>query len=66
MEQKIQRYYIREYIKDDKIVGIEYHFSEDGNWVLFNDVKNIIEDKNLILSKVNDIIDIIIGKHRII
>jgi hypothetical protein len=65
MDQKIQRYNISEYIKDDKIVGIQYQSSEDGNWVLFSDIKNILEDQDLTLSKINDIINIITGKHRI-
>jgi hypothetical protein len=53
---KIQRYIISELIKDNQITGIKYDLSDDGNWVLYSDVKNILEDQSIALHKIDYIL----------
>lgn len=73
----VQRWSIREILKPEYsdypdenkkhvMIGIEYNFDDKGNWVLYNDFINLVEDHNLILNKINQISDILKGNHRII
>ncbi len=55
-EIKIKRYRISELIQDKQIIGIKYEDSDDGNWVLYNDVRNILEDQNIALYKIDEIL----------
>lgn len=68
IKNNIARYSIRELITSEnnivKMNGIEYNIEKDGNWVMYQDVKNLIEDINLAISKLNDIHNIFTGQYR--
>lgn len=71
----IQRWSIREMFKTEYsehsdenkkhiMIGIEYNFDDKGNWVLYNDLANLINDYNLIHNKINQISTILKGNHK--
>lgn len=73
----VQRWSIREILKPEYsdypdenkkyiMTGIEYKKEDDGNWVIYHDFINLVEDHNLIVNKINQISDILKGNHRII
>jgi hypothetical protein len=66
----IKRFSIREIIKkkDDntyEITGISYEHDEDGQWVNYQDVINLIEDNKIVINKINDVLSIFKKEHRI-
>lgn len=75
MEQdRIKRFSIREIIKPNdslsnenhyEITGIKYEIDPDGMWVNYNDVRNILEDNILTIGKLKEVIDLLLGKHRV-
>lgn len=75
IDNDIPRYVIREIIKTEYnhfpdenlkqiMTGIEYKIDDNGNWVLYNDVKNLLEDKTIIKNKLNEIQNILGQEHR--
>ena len=75
IDNDIPRYTIREIIKTEYnhfpdenlkqiMTGIEYKIDDNGNWVLYNDVKNLLEDKTMIKNKLNEIQNILGQEHR--
>jgi hypothetical protein len=68
IKNNIQRFSIRELISEKngiiKINGIEYNIEKDGNWVMYKDIENLIEDINLTISKLNDIYSTLTGQYR--
>lgn len=68
IKNNIQRFSIRELISEKdgiiKINGIEYNMEENGNWVMYKDIENLIEDINLTISKLNDIYNTLTGQYR--
>ena len=75
IDNDIPRYVIREIIKTEYnhfpdenlkqiMTGIEYKIDDNGNWVLYNDVKNLLEDKTMIKNKLNEIQNILGQEHR--
>lgn len=75
IDNDIPRYMIREIIKTEYnhfpdenlkqiMTGIEYKIDDNGNWVLYNDVKNLLEDKTMIKNKLNEIQNILGQEHR--
>jgi hypothetical protein len=66
----IKRFSIREKFKkkDDnayEITGISYEHDEDGQWVNYQDVINLIEDNKVAINKLNDVLSILKKEHRI-
>jgi hypothetical protein len=66
----IKRFSIREMFKkkDDntyEITGISYEHDEDGQWVNYQDVINLIEDNKTVINKLNDVLIILKKEHRI-
>ena len=71
MEQgRIKRFSIREILKPNtkkdkyEITGIKYEIDPEGNWVNYNDVKNMLEDHASTIIKLREVIDLLLGKHR--
>jgi hypothetical protein len=66
----IKRFSIREKFKkkDDntyEITGISYERDEDGQWIYYQDVINLIEDNKVAINKLNDVLSILKKEHRI-
>ena len=66
----IKRFSIREKFKkkDDntyEITGISYEYDEDGQWIYYQDVINLIEDNKVAINKLNDVLSILKKEHRI-
>ena len=68
IKNNIQRFSIRELISEKdgiiKMNGIEYNMEKDGNWVMYKDIENLIQDINLTISKLNDIYSTLTGEYR--
>jgi hypothetical protein len=68
--ERIKRFSIREIVNpvsDEKfeITGLKYEIDPEGNWVCYNDVKNMIEDHVATIKKLQDAISMLLGNHRI-
>jgi hypothetical protein len=68
--ERIKRFSIREILKpvsDEKyeITGLKYEIDPEGNWVCYNDVRNMIEDHVATIKKLQDAISMLLGNHRI-
>ena len=65
----VTRYSIREIItKNDnneyRITGLSYDVESDGNWVMYTDIQNLIEDRNIALNLVKELTSILKQEHR--
>lgn len=60
----INRYNITPIIEDNVMTGIEYQNDSNGNWVNYNDIRNLIEDKQTALIGLEKIISVLLEKHR--
>lgn len=59
LTEDLPRYSIREIVKDDQITGISYLIEETGNWVLYNDVKNLLIERELIRNRLREVQNIL-------
>jgi hypothetical protein len=73
--ERIKRFSIREIVKPTinkgtsnsntyEITGLKYEIDPEGNWVCYNDVKNMIEDHVATIKKLQDAISMLLGNHR--
>jgi hypothetical protein len=69
--KKIQRYSIRPIFQTpsstntkSEITGIKCEEDSDGIYVLYQDIINLIEDKNLAIRQLEKVLHIINGNHR--
>ena len=60
----IPRYSIREIVQDNLITGLSYNIEGEGNWVLYNDIRNLLQDREIIKSKLKEVESIINSTHR--
>ena len=75
IDNDIPRYVIREIVKTEYhhfpdenlkqiMTGIEYKIDDNGNWVLYNDIRNLLEDRMMIKNKLKEIEIILNQEHR--
>ena len=69
LQNYITRYSIREIItKNDnneyRITGLSYDAESDGNWVMYRDIQNLIEDRNTALNLLKEVTSILRQEHR--
>ena len=69
--KKIQRYTVRPIFQTSsstnttyEIIGIECEEDSDGIYVLYQDIVNLIEDRNLAIRQLETALHIINGDHR--
>lgn len=61
----IKRYNVTPIIKDNVMTGISHTIDDDGVWVNYYDIRNLIEDRNRVIENLKNCISILIGEHRI-
>jgi len=61
----IKRYNVTPIIKDNVMTGISHLIDNEGVWVNYNDIRNLIEDKNRVIENLKNCISLLNGEHRI-